>query len=67
MKSQQHRKNDDEKLSWFSLSLFGAGCTLGTGFFLGTSLAIHGPEYLYLYCWCWRRQVLTLYLVRWHR
>lgn len=33
MKSQQHRKNDDEKLSWVSLSLFGAGCTLGTGFF----------------------------------
>ncbi|MEK4072484.1 amino acid permease [Paenibacillus sp. FSL M7-0656] len=41
MKSKQHRKNDDEKLSWVSLSLFGAGCTLGTGFFLGTSLAIH--------------------------
>lgn len=40
MKSHVHQKEED-KLSWISLSLFGAGCTLGTGFFLGTSLAIH--------------------------
>ncbi|PQP81761.1 amino acid permease [Paenibacillus sp. PCH8] len=40
MKSQLDGKNDG-KLSWISLTLFGAGCTLGTGFFLGTSLAIH--------------------------
>ncbi|MEK4057554.1 amino acid permease [Paenibacillus sp. FSL F4-0087] len=40
MKSHVHQK-EEEKLSWISLSLFGAGCTLGTGFFLGTSLAIH--------------------------
>lgn len=67
MKSQQHRKNDDEKLSWFSLSLFGAGCTLGTGFFWEPVSRFIGPAYPYLYCWYWRRQVLTLYLVRWHR
>ncbi|PKU52815.1 amino acid permease [Lysinibacillus fusiformis] len=36
------------RLSWWQLSLLGIGCTLGTGFFLGTSMAIHksGPAVL---------------------
>lgn len=35
-------------MSWWQLSLLGIGCTLGTGFFLGTSMAIHnsGPAAL---------------------
>jgi len=36
------------RLAWWQLSLLGIGCTLGTGFFLGTSMAIHksGPAVL---------------------
>lgn len=35
-------------MAWWQLSLLGIGCTLGTGFFLGTSMAIHksGPAVL---------------------
>lgn len=35
-------------MSWWQLSLLGIGCTLGTGFFLGTSMAIYksGPAVL---------------------
>ena len=36
------------QLKWWQLSLFGVGCTIGTGFFLGSSLAIKmaGPSIL---------------------
>lgn len=35
-------------MKWWQLSLFGVGCTIGTGFFLGSSLAIKmtGPSIL---------------------
>ncbi|MBS4213400.1 MULTISPECIES: amino acid permease [Neobacillus] len=38
-------------LRWWQLSLFGIGCTIGTGFFLGSSLAIKmaGPSILIAY------------------
>ncbi|MFL6562623.1 MAG: amino acid permease, partial [Bacillus sp. (in: firmicutes)] len=40
----------DEKnnMKWWQLSLFGVGCTIGTGFFLGSGLAIKmtGPSIL---------------------
>lgn len=43
-------KGSKEKnnMKWWQLSLFGVGCTIGTGFFLGSSLAIRmaGPSIL---------------------
>ncbi|WP_445480028.1 amino acid permease [Lysinibacillus irui] len=41
-------KTSKGRMSWWQLSLLGIGCTLGTGFFLGTSMAIHksGPAVL---------------------
>ena len=45
MSSKAKEKND---MKWWQLSLFGIGCTIGTGFFLGSSLAIQmtGPAIL---------------------
>lgn len=41
-------KSTSGDLKWWQLSLFGVGCTIGTGFFLGSSLAIKmaGPSIL---------------------
>jgi len=41
-------KTSKGRLAWWQLSLLGIGCTLGTGFFLGTSMTIHksGPAVL---------------------
>ncbi|QDQ02202.1 amino acid permease [Lysinibacillus fusiformis] len=41
-------KTSKGRMSWWQLSLLGVGCTLGTGFFLGTSMAIEksGPAVL---------------------
>ncbi|QCJ43927.1 amino acid permease [Bacillus sp. S3] len=38
----------ENNMKWWQLSLFGVGCTIGTGFFLGSSLAIKmtGPAIL---------------------
>nr|WP_231515000.1 amino acid permease [Oceanobacillus salinisoli] len=36
-------KKEEKHMKWWHLSLFGIGCTIGTGFFLGTSVGIqHG-------------------------
>jgi len=42
------KAEEHNKLKWWQLSLFGVGCTIGTGFFLGSSLAIKmtGPSIL---------------------
>jgi L-asparagine transporter-like permease len=44
------KSGGDEKnnMKWWQLSLFGVGCTIGTGFFLGSGLAIKmtGPSIL---------------------
>ncbi|MDP4083136.1 MAG: amino acid permease [Bacillota bacterium] len=42
------KKADSGDMKWWQLSLFGVGCTIGTGFFLGSSLAIRmaGPSVL---------------------
>ncbi|MEO2073918.1 MAG: amino acid permease [Bacillus sp. (in: firmicutes)] len=39
---------ENTNMKWWQLSLFGVGCTIGTGFFLGSSLAIKmtGPSIL---------------------
>ncbi len=41
-------KKQQEKLEWWQLSLFGVGCILGTGYFLGSSIAIEkgGPSFI---------------------
>lgn len=41
-------KNDHKKLEWWQLSLFGVGCIIGTGYFLGSSIAIKksGPSFI---------------------
>lgn len=40
--------NEQNNMKWWQLSLFGVGCTIGTGFFLGSSIAIKmtGPSIL---------------------
>ncbi|WP_246096185.1 amino acid permease [Paenibacillus sinopodophylli] len=38
----------EQKLSWGQFALFGVGCTIGTGFFLGSSIAIHKSGYFVL-------------------
>ncbi|AIM16037.1 transporter [Bacillus sp. X1(2014)] len=44
-------KAKENNMKWWQLSLFGVGCTIGTGFFLGSSLAIRmaGPSILIAY------------------
>lgn len=47
--ADKQKKNGNMK--WWQLSLFGVGCTIGTGFFLGSSIAItkSGPAVLILF------------------
>lgn len=47
MKKKTGESSTDEKnLAWWQLSLYGVGCIIGTGFFLGSSIAIDmtGPS-----------------------
>jgi L-asparagine transporter-like permease len=39
-------KKENRNMKWWQLSLFGVGCTIGTGFFLGSSIGIKqgGPS-----------------------
>ncbi|RLL40605.1 amino acid permease [Oceanobacillus piezotolerans] len=41
-------KQEERNMKWWHLSLFGVGCTIGTGFFLGTSIGISqgGPSFV---------------------
>lgn len=40
---------NDKNMKWWQLSLFGVGCTIGTGFFLGSSVGIQqgGPSIVF--------------------
>ncbi|SFF54885.1 L-asparagine transporter [Halobacillus alkaliphilus] len=42
---------DNKKIQWWQLSLIGVGCTIGTGFFLGSALALKrgGPAVLLIF------------------
>ncbi|CAH0275528.1 hypothetical protein SRABI96_03820 [Peribacillus sp. Bi96] len=46
MPSGQSKGSEDENLKWWQLSLIGFGCTIGTGFFLGSAIGIKitGPS-----------------------
>ncbi|MFS0671574.1 amino acid permease [Ornithinibacillus sp. 179-J 7C1 HS] len=41
--------SEEKKMKWWHLSLFGVGCTIGTGFFLGSSIGIKqgGPSIVF--------------------
>ncbi|RUT28990.1 amino acid permease [Paenibacillus zeisoli] len=43
--------NEEATLKWWQLSLLGVACTIGTGYFLGSSLALHmgGPSVLIVF------------------
>lgn len=46
--SNQDSDNDEQKLSWWQLSLIGVGCIIGTGYFIGSVIGIKmtGPSIL---------------------
>lgn len=48
MSKAKSTEGEQSNMKWWQLSLFGVGCTIGTGFFLGSSLAIKmtGPSIL---------------------
>ncbi|MBD8071503.1 amino acid permease [Bacillus sp. PS06] len=51
MKEKKSQNQSKGSMKWWQLSLFGVGCTIGTGFFLGSSIAItkSGPAVLLLF------------------
>ncbi|MEK3686992.1 amino acid permease [Paenibacillus sp. FSL R10-2736] len=51
MKQTSSKTEDDKKLKWWQLSLLGIAGTIGTGYFLGSGLAISigGPAVLLVY------------------
>jgi L-asparagine transporter-like permease len=48
---KKEKRSDEENLKWWQLSLIGVGCTIGTGFFLGSSVGIKitGPSIVFSY------------------
>ncbi|MCZ0701961.1 L-asparagine transporter-like permease [Natronobacillus azotifigens] len=51
MKTCAKQVKQAKKIKWWQLSLIGVGCTIGTGFFLGSAIAIQrsGPMILLLF------------------
>ena len=47
--SKKSKDSEDGNLSWWQLSLIGVGCTIGTGFFLGSAIGIKitGPSIVF--------------------
>jgi L-asparagine transporter-like permease len=48
-KKDQGKGSNDTNLNWWELSLIGVGCTIGTGFFLGSSVGMEatGPSIVF--------------------
>jgi L-asparagine transporter-like permease len=48
MSKSESKRTEDKKLQWWQLSLLGVACTIGTGYFLGSGIAIRigGPSVL---------------------
>jgi L-asparagine transporter-like permease len=44
-----NKKEEEAHLKWWQLSLIGVGCTIGTGFFLGSSIAIEKSGFSVLF------------------
>lgn len=51
MKKDKSSTKENKKLQWWELSLLGIACTVGTGFFLGSHIAIQigGPSVIFAY------------------
>ncbi|AFH64707.1 amino acid permease [Paenibacillus caseinilyticus] len=49
--SKGKTSSKDDKLKWWQLSLLGVACTIGTGYFLGTGIALTmgGPAVIFLF------------------
>ena len=47
--TKKSKGSEDGNLSWWQLSLIGVGCTIGTGFFLGSAIGIKitGPSIVF--------------------
>ena len=49
--TKKSKGSEDGNLSWWQLSLIGVGCTIGTGFFLGSAIGIKitGPSIVFTF------------------
>ncbi|MCZ8518586.1 MULTISPECIES: amino acid permease [Paenibacillus] len=49
--SKEKQKGKEDRLKWWQLSLLGVACTIGTGYFLGTGIALTmgGPAVIFLF------------------
>ncbi len=54
---QSGKSSNQGNLKWWQLSLIGVGCTIGTGYFLGSSIGIKitGPSIVFCFYFssCW--------------
>lgn len=55
--------NEKGNLKWWQLSLVGVGCTIGTGFFLGSAIGIETPVLLSSFRFFWQLLELTLCMI----
>ena len=46
-KKSKGKGSEEGNLSWWQLSLIGIGCTIGTGFFLGSAIGIKSAGFIH--------------------